>query len=290
MEEMNSIWEYICVVLLNPKQNASFLVSISCLCCAADNINKDPNKDNFIARNVQVNVQGECRYSTALDQILSEVDPEEDEIENSVSEQNAIDESKSPFRDYFSKIYDDQTQTCATFTDENFQKYMENPYYSPTYLKHILSLYLRTAPIWSNLMMGNLERYGYRTTETIEHCGCHTSRTTGISESRLKVIKHTVLRGEVSSRVDQVVQILGSNIRQTEINYSNHYLLNLTRNRSKRAKKLLAEEPWNKRAPPPTTTSIYSEKPKLSLVAQVKKALKNKTNIDEQTIGESTFE
>ncbi|CAF4885500.1 unnamed protein product, partial [Rotaria magnacalcarata] len=75
--------------------------------------------------------------------------------------------------------------------------------------------------------MGNLGRYGYRNVEPIQHCGCHNSRTTGISESRLKVIKHTVLQGEVSSRIDQVVQILGSNIRQTEINYSNHYLLNL---------------------------------------------------------------
>ncbi|CAF0810132.1 unnamed protein product [Rotaria sordida] len=100
MEEMNGIWEYICVVLLSPKQNASFLVSISCLCCAADNINKDPKKDNFIVRNVQVNAQGECRYSTALDQILNEVDLEEDEIENSVSEQNATDETSEKLASY----------------------------------------------------------------------------------------------------------------------------------------------------------------------------------------------
>ncbi|CAF3629052.1 unnamed protein product [Rotaria sp. Silwood1] len=167
-------------------------------------------------KNVQVYAQDECRYSTALDQTLNETDLEADEIENSVSQQNATD----------------------------------------------------------------AKRYGYRATKTIEHCDSHTNRTTGISESRLKVIKHTILRGEVSSRVDQVVKTLGSNIRQTEINYSNHYLFNLTRNRSVRAKKLLAEETWNKRAPSPTTTSIYSEKPKLSLVAQVKKALNSKTNTD----------
>ncbi|CAF4572846.1 unnamed protein product, partial [Rotaria magnacalcarata] len=102
--------------------------------------------------------------------------------------------------------------------------------------------------------------------------------------------KHTVLQGEVSSRIDQVVQILGSNIRQTEINYSNHYLLNLTRNRSMRAKKLLAEEPWNKRGPPAvTTTSIYSQKPKVSLVAQVKKALKIKYKADDVVVGKTVF-
>ncbi|CAF2047858.1 unnamed protein product, partial [Rotaria magnacalcarata] len=172
-------------------------------------------------------------------------------MKNSISEQNACDESESPFCDYFTSMFNDQKTKCAMFANEN-------PYYNPDFLKCILSLYLSVAPIWSNLLMGNLERYGY-----------HNVRTTGISESRLKVIKHTVLQGEVSSRIDQVVQILGSNIRQTEINYSNHYLLNLTRNRSMRAKKLLAEEPWNKRGPPAvTTTSIYSQKPKVSLVAQ----------------------
>ncbi|CAF4487012.1 unnamed protein product, partial [Rotaria sp. Silwood2] len=216
--------------------------------------------------------------------ILGETDLDKDEIENCISEKNATDESESPFRDYFTKIYDDQTKTCATFMDDNFQKFMENLYYNPTYLKRILSLYLPIAPIWRNLMMGNLERYGYQFTEMIEHCGCHYSRTTGVLESRLKVIKHTVLRGEVSSRVDQVVQILGSKVRETEINYSYHYLINLTRNRSVRVQKLLAEEPWNKHAPPPSTTaSRYSEPPRLSFVAQVKTALKKTSNMDKQT-------
>lgn len=69
IEEMSGIWGHICVVLLSPTQNASFSVSISCLSYAADNINKDPNKDNFIVRNVQVNPQGQCRFSKALDQV-----------------------------------------------------------------------------------------------------------------------------------------------------------------------------------------------------------------------------
>lgn len=184
----------------------------------------------------------------------------------------------------------DQEKICDTFSNETYKKYMENPYYNPAYLKRILALYLPVAPIWSNLMMGNLARYGYRTAARIEHCGCHNSRTTGVSESRLKVIKRTILRGEVSSRIDQVVQILGSRIRETEINYSNHYLLNLTKNRSARAKKLLAEESWNKRGPPrPTATSIYSEKPKVPIVAQLKNAIKTKNSIRGQTLGTLVF-
>ena len=122
-------------------------------------------------------------------------------------------------------------------------------------------------------MLGNLSRFGYQqVTEPLEHCGCHNSRTTGLSESRMKVVKKTILGGEVSSRIDQVAQKLGSTIRQVEINYSNHYLLNLTRNRTARGKKILAEETWNKRGPlrPRTTTSFYSEKPKIPLVTQVK--------------------
>ncbi|CAF1397709.1 unnamed protein product [Rotaria sp. Silwood1] len=287
LEEMCGIWEHICIVLLSPIQNTSYSLSISCLSTAADNINKDPDKDNFIVRNVKVDSKGECQYSTMFDEILAET-VDEDEIEIGLSEQVASDESESPFRDYFTQIYNDQEKICDSFSNENFKKYMENPYYSPAYLKRILSLYLPIAPIWSNLMMGSLSRYGYRTTTRIKHCGCHNSRTTGVSESRLKVIKHTALRGEVSSRIDQVVQMLGSSIRQTEINYSNHYPLNLTKNRTARSKKLLAEESWNKRGPsPPPTTSIYSEKPKVSIVAQLKNAVKTKSSTRGQTLVEA---
>ncbi|CAF4223718.1 unnamed protein product, partial [Rotaria magnacalcarata] len=140
-------------------------------------------------------------------------------------------DTERPFRDYFTSILNDQKTECAMFANENFQKYNENSYYNPNYVKCTLSLYLPVAPIWSNLVIGNLGRYGYRPAELIERCGCHNSRTTGISESRLEVIKHTVLQGEVTSRIDQVVQILDFNIRQTEINYSNHYPLNLIRSR-----------------------------------------------------------
>jgi hypothetical protein len=206
-----------------------------------------------------------------------------------ITEQNHLEQSESPFRDFFTKIYNDKVKNCTVFENEEYKTYMENPYYNPTYLARILSLYLPAAPIWSNLMMGNLARYGYQIAEPIEHCGCHNSRTTGISESRMKVTKHTVLGGEVSSRIDQVIQKLGSHIRQIEINYSSHYLLNLTRNRTVR-KKILAEEPWNKRGPPrPTTTSFYSETPKISLVTQVKKTQKNKPNDNNKTIGKIFF-
>ncbi|CAF2075590.1 unnamed protein product [Rotaria magnacalcarata] len=120
-------------------------------------------------------------------------------------------DTERPFRDYFTNILNDQKTECAMFANENFQKYNENSYYNPNYVKCTFSLYLPVAPIWSNLVIGNLGRYGYRPAELIERCGCHNSRTTGISESRLEVIKHTVLQGEVTSRIDQAQSLTSSN-------------------------------------------------------------------------------
>ncbi len=138
--------------------------------------------------------------------------------------------------------------------------------------------------------MGNLGRYGYPDVKPIEHCGCRDSRTTGISESRMKVVKHNVLSDEVSSRVDQVVQKLGSRIRQIEINYSTHYLLNLTRNRKAKAKKLCAEEGWDKRdSSKRSTTSTYSTTPKVPLIETVKTALRPRSNAVKQPIGKIFF-
>lgn len=192
-----------------------------------------------------------------------------------MSEEDEIKQSESPFRDYFTKIYDEKTKYCAIFDDDQYKTHAENTFYNPNYLKHILSSYLPVAPIWSNLMMGNLGRYGYRNVEPMEHCGCHNSRTTGISESRMKVTKNTVLFGEKSSRVDQVAQRLGDRIRQMEVNYSTNYLSNLTRNKDASKKKLCAEESWNKRTTSSRkTTGVFSEPPKVPITETIKKATK----------------
>lgn len=203
---------------------------------------------------------------------------DDEEIEDLLSEEDDIKQSESPFRDHFTKIYDEKVKYCAIFESDQYKIHAENIFYNPNYLKHILSSYLPVAPIWSNLMMGNLGRYGYQNVEPIEHCGCHNSRTTGISESRMKVTKNTVLFGEVSSRVDQVAQKLGHRIRQMEVNYSNNYLLNLTRNRDASKYKLCAEEPWNKKTTSSRkNTSVFSKPPKVPIAETLKKAAKEKS-------------
>ena len=70
-------------------------------------------------------------------------------------------------------------------------------------------------------MMGNFACHGYQSLEPVEHCGCNNSRTTDISEPRLKLIKRTILHGEASLLIDHVSQILTSHIRETQIDYSN---------------------------------------------------------------------
>jgi hypothetical protein len=69
IEEMSEIWEHICTVLLSPTQNLSYSISISWLSNAADNMNKDPNKENFITKNVKLDPMGVCQSSSKFDQV-----------------------------------------------------------------------------------------------------------------------------------------------------------------------------------------------------------------------------
>lgn len=69
LEEMADVWAHICTVLLSPNQNSAFSLSISWLSTAADNVNKDPNKANFVNKNVRVNAQGVCHCAETYEQV-----------------------------------------------------------------------------------------------------------------------------------------------------------------------------------------------------------------------------
>ncbi|CAF4737586.1 unnamed protein product, partial [Rotaria sp. Silwood2] len=46
-----------------------------------------------------------------------------------------------------------------------------NPLFSAAYLTRILNLYMPTAPIWSNLLLGNFaQRYGYSLESVVPPC------------------------------------------------------------------------------------------------------------------------
>jgi hypothetical protein len=57
---MSIIWRNMCIVLLSPSQNDQFKISISTLSKMADNMNKDPDKTNFVLQHVSVTSKGQC--------------------------------------------------------------------------------------------------------------------------------------------------------------------------------------------------------------------------------------
>jgi hypothetical protein len=59
LEEMSIIWRNICIVLLSPSQNDQFKISISTLSKMADDMNKNPDKTNFVLQNVSVTPKGQ---------------------------------------------------------------------------------------------------------------------------------------------------------------------------------------------------------------------------------------
>ncbi|CAF5057256.1 unnamed protein product, partial [Rotaria magnacalcarata] len=64
-----------------------------------------------------------------------------------------------------------------------------------------------TAPIWSNLLLGNFgQRYGYSLNSTVPPCSCHLGRTTGASESQMRVLKEAILSKKIYSRIDEVAK------------------------------------------------------------------------------------
>ncbi|CAF4983965.1 unnamed protein product, partial [Rotaria magnacalcarata] len=51
-----------------------------------------------------------------------------------------------------------------------------------------------TAPIWSNLLLGTFaQRYRYSSNLVVPPCSCHFGRTTGKSESQMRVLKEAIL-------------------------------------------------------------------------------------------------
>ena len=128
------------------------------------------------------------------------------------------------------------------------------------------------APIWSNLLLGNfIQRYGYSSTTAVLPCSCHFGRTTGVSESQMRVLKEAILKNKVYSRIDEVVSRLGDLIEAVEIQFADYASIRKNKMRVLPAKKQKpAEEQWNKRKKPSRKTGVYTtEKPPASLVSMM---------------------
>lgn len=91
----------------------------------------------------------------------------------------------------------------------------------------------------------------------------------------MRVLKETLLKNKVYSRVDQVVSKIGETIEAIETQFSDHTLNPKRKMRILPAiKQKPAEESWNKRKKAARTTGLYtSEKPPTNLMSMVNKRL-----------------
>ena len=67
LDEMGTIWRNICIVLLSPSLNDQFKLSLSTLSKMADEMNKDPDKTNFILQHVSISAKGHCSSSMDIE-------------------------------------------------------------------------------------------------------------------------------------------------------------------------------------------------------------------------------
>ena len=130
-----------------------------------------------------------------------------------------------------------------------------------------------TAPIWSNLLLGNFaQRYGYSSESVVSPCSCHFGRTTGVSESQMRVLKEAILSKKMYTRIDEVISKLGETIEAVEIKFADFISIKRTKNRllpANKQKKI--EEQWNKRTKTarPATGVYTSTKPSMNIMAMV---------------------
>lgn len=171
---------------------------------------------------------------------------------------------QSSFKELFSTIKQQCKDALKTYDAPQWETLPNNPLFSVTFLNRILKQYMPTAPLWSNLLLGNFShRYGYSSSSIAPPCSCHFGRTTGTSESQMRVLKQAVLSKKMYSRIDEVVNKLGETIEAVEIQFADCIMLKRTKNKLLPAKKQkLAEEQWNKRKKTgKSPVGIYTSKP-----------------------------
>jgi hypothetical protein len=186
-----------------------------------------------------------------------------------------------------SEIYEQSKETMKIYDEPQWNNLPNNPLFSATYLTRLLKLYMPTAPIWSNLLLGNfMHRYGYKSNSTRAPCSCHFGRTTGVSESRMRVLKEAILSHKVYSRIDEVVTKLGESIEAVEFQFSDFIFMKNNKNHAlPTTKQKKAGENWAKRIK--TTASklgMYtSESPQLNLTGMMNTQLLGQN--DDENLG-----
>jgi hypothetical protein len=201
-------------------------------------------------------------------------------------EEEAVLYMESSFKELFTTIFQQSKESLKTYDAPQWENLPNNPLFSAAYLTRLLKLYMPTAPIWSNLLLGDFaHRYGYKLDSVMQPCSCNFGRTTGVSESHIRVLKEAILHHKVYTRIDEVVSILGETIEAVEIQFADYVSIKKTKSRLLPDKKQKqAEEQWNKRKKTARTTGVYtSEKPPMNLVAMMNTQLLGKN--DDSNLG-----
>jgi len=190
-----------------------------------------------------------------------------------MGEEEAVLQIHSSFKELFTRIFEESKEALEIYDKPQWNNLPSNPLFSATYLTRLLKLYMPTAPIWSNLLLGNFaNRYGYKSNSTRTPCSCHVGRTTGVSESRMRVLKDAILGHKIYSRIDEVVTKLGESVEAVEFQFADFIFMKNNKNRVLPAvKQSKSRESWAKRVK--TTVSkvgIYtSESPRLNLTTMM---------------------
>jgi hypothetical protein len=196
----------------------------------------------------------------------------------------------SSFKELFTATYRHCIELIKEYDAPAWKDLPSNPLFSTRFLHRLLKLYMPTAPMWSNLLLGNyVRRYGYPSDSAITACACHFGRTTGTSECQMRVLKETILNKKIYSRIDEVVSKLGDTIEAVEIQYADYASLQKRKARILPAKKQKpAEERWNKRKKTARKTGLYtSEKPPVDLITMMNTRLLGRN--DDVNLGKFHF-
>lgn len=138
-----------------------------------------------------------------------------------IGEEEAVLSIQSSFKEFFTKTYHQCKELIKVYDSPPWDNLPANPLFSALYLQRLLKLYMPMAPIWSNLLLGNfIHRYGYLTNTSAPPCSCHFERTTGVSESQMRVLKEAILKNKIYSRIDEVVSRLGDPIEAVAIQFA----------------------------------------------------------------------
>ncbi|KAJ8038088.1 Sentrin-specific protease 2 [Holothuria leucospilota] len=161
----------------------------------------------------------------------------------------------SRFTSHFKAIIADVNKIIDEETGRNNGNQEKNSHFCISFFHQIVRNLLPTSPFWSGLLLGDLSRH-----KSVTHTNTQpnmTSRTIGISEQRMGVLKNNQLSGKRYNRLDEFFAVFANDIIGLERKFRDTVILKrqssldpIKRSRNKSNKRLVTiQEEWAKRTP-----------------------------------------